>query len=178
MKKRISSILIIGAIICFLAALIVPNLTSKKAGTQRVEPAAATVEEPPFTKHGTLTFWVGTSDSARATVDIEIVEDDFHRSRGLMYRRSMEEKQAMLFIFQEVKPLSFWMKNTYIPLDLTYLDAAQKVVRIHRNTTPLQEKNYLSEVPAQYCVETNAWFTHTYGIMNGDSISWERIAPS
>lgn len=177
MKKKIRSVLLVGAILCFLAALIVPNLLPDKQGYQSIE-SSGSIEAPPFTKHGTLTFWVGNSDSARATVDIEIVEDDFHRSRGLMHRRTMEEMQGMLFIFQTPQPLSFWMKNTYLALDMVYASPGQRVVKIHQNTTPLQEKHYLSEVPGQYCVELNAYFTQQYGIVNGDSISWDRLAPS
>ena len=177
MKKRIRSILLIGAIICFLAALIVPNLTGQQGGYQGIS-ASGKIEEPPFTKHGTLTFWVSNTDSARATFDIEIAQDNYHRSMGLMHRRSMSPEQGMLFVFDTPQPLSFWMKNTHIPLDMVFVSSDLRVVNFHQNTTPLVEQHYKSTALAQYCIELNAWTTRTYNIQPSDSVSWERSAPA
>ena len=179
MKKRIQTIFLIGALLCFLAAMIVPSfMPNKNSGYQGVD-SSGEVVEPPFSKHGTLTFWKNGTDSALANIDIEIVEDTYHRSLGLMHRRSMEANQGMLFIFDAQDQLSFWMKNTYIPLDMVYLNAQGHIVKICENTAPLRDEHYLSEWPALFCVEVNAFFCREHGIEAGDSMTFERLqAPS
>ena len=178
MKKRIQTIFLIGAMLCFLAAMIVPSFMPDRNGYQGVS-SSGQVVEPPFTKHGTLTFWQAGTDSARATIDIEIVEDTYHRTMGLMHRRQMDENRGMLFIFDMTDMLSFWMKNTHIPLDMAFVNSSMKIVNIHENTEPLREENYKSTAPSLYCVEVNAFFCREHGIQPGDSISFDRIqAPS
>lgn len=172
MNKKLRSILIIGALLCFVAAFVLPDFLSMNSGTNSVEPSG-TVAEPPFTKHGTLSFL--HSDSTATTIDIEIVEDDFHRSRGLMYRRNMDENRGMLFVFESERPLSFWMKNTHIPLDMVFVDEEMRIVNIHENTEPLQEIHYRSTAPARYCIEVNAFFCQTHGIKAGDVVAFERL---
>lgn len=130
--------------------------------------------EPKFIKEGTLAF--GSKDSTGAfspkiNIDIEVAADMIETSRGLMYRRSMDEKQGMLFIFDETEPKSFWMKNTYISLDIIYTDGQGKIVTIQPNTTPLSEAQVPSYVPAQFVVEVNAGFCERHGVVEGDWIS-------
>ena len=174
MKKRIQTIFLIGAMLCFLAAMIVPSFMPKDKGYQAVD-SSGKVVEPPFRHHGTLNFSQAGTDSTLATIDIEIVEDTYYRTMGLMHRRSMDANRGMLFIFDHPDILSFWMKNTYIPLDLVYVNSAYQVVKICENTTPLTEEHYLSERPALYCVEVNAFFCREHGIQEGDLMQFERL---
>lgn len=130
--------------------------------------------EPQFIKEGTLTF--GSKDSTgtfsgKLTIDIEVAASDFETTRGLMYRRSMDEMQGMLFIFDEMEEKGFWMKNTYIPLDIIYTDDQGKIVTIQGNTTPFSEEIVPSYVPAQFVVEVNAGFCQRHGVVEGDWIS-------
>jgi hypothetical protein len=78
----------------------------------------------------------------------------------------------MLFINSEEEMQSFWMKNTYIPLDMIFVNANKEIVTIHVNTTPLKEWNYTSTKPALYVVEVNAGFTNRHGIGTGDKIDF------
>jgi hypothetical protein len=88
-----------------------------------------------------------------------------------MNRQTLCEKCGMLFIFDEQKPLSFWMKNTKIPLDIVFMDKDGKIVQIHQNTTPYQTTPvYNSVSPSQYVLETNAFYTKNNNISTGDII--------
>ena len=116
-----------------------------------------------FTKEGELVFY--QSDSSKIVrIDIEIADDDAQREKGLMFRRHLDENHGMLFIFAGEEPRSFWMKNTWIPLDIIYLNGNKRVVKIWENTTPLSEISIPSEKPAQYVLEVNAGFCARYGI--------------
>lgn len=73
------------------------------------------------------------------TVGVEIADDEAERARGLMYRRDLADGRGMLFIYDHPRAVSFWMRNTFIPLDLVFLDQAGVVRHIHRNAVPLDE---------------------------------------
>jgi uncharacterized protein len=126
--------------------------------------------EPEFLKEGELVF-LGKNDGERITkIDIEIADNPYEWERGLMYRHSMPEAAGMLFIFQGSKLLSFWMRNTYIPLDIIFVDGSMRIVTIHKNTRPLSEKPLFSNVAVKYAVEVNTGFCDRYGIEKGDYI--------
>ncbi len=90
---------------------------------------------------------------------VEIVQNDEERMRGLMYREQLPEDEGMLFVFEEARIQSFWMRNTFIPLDIAFIDAGGKIIDIQR-MEPLDEtKSYLSPAPVPYVLEVNAgWF--------------------
>ena len=73
---------------------------------------------PPFQKEGELTFFDKDSRDPIKKIDIEIADDQASITQGLMYRREMADSLGMLFIFNQMEPRSFWMKNTYISLEL------------------------------------------------------------
>lgn len=72
--------------------------------------------------------------------DVEIAVTRDQQSRGLMFRRSMDPRQGMLFIYNEPQYVSMWMRNTYIPLDMVFIRADGKVHRIEASTEPLSER--------------------------------------
>ena len=69
-------------------------------------------------------------------VEIEIADNEYERQTGLMYREAMEEDHGMLFIYDNEAPRSFYMKNTYIPLDLIFYDKDTMVVSFKENAVP------------------------------------------
>lgn len=90
--------------------------------------------------------------------NVEIAETPEERSRGLMYRESLDEGSGMLFIFDQEKRHSFWMKNTLIPLDIIWLDKNTKVVYIKKNAQPCKKdpcQKYRPSQKAMYVLEVN-----------------------
>ena len=126
-----------------------------------------------FKKDGVLTFSDSTGKTI-AKIDIQIANTDFDRQLGLMFRKSMSENQGMLFIFPQESNQSFWMRNTYISLDMIFVNAERRIIKIHKNTKILSDKSYQSSGPAKYVIEVDAGFSNRFNIKVGDSVSWIR----
>lgn len=135
--------------------------------------ATKTTKEPQFVKEGELVFLDDTGQDTLQAIDIEVAEGREEQSQGLMYRSSMDENQGMLFVYPEERPLSFYMKNTKISLDIIYADGDKKIVTIHQGVAPYSEKTLPSSEDAQYVVEVNAGFTARHSIKEGDLITYE-----
>jgi uncharacterized protein len=121
----------------------------------------------------------GTSDLPTMTIDasggkevevrVEIADGPFEQQRGLMYRTSLGGDRGMLFVFQREQPLSFWMKNTRIPLSIAYIDSKGRITDI-LDMKPLDDKppHYVSSEPVQYALEVNQGFFDEHGVKVGD----------
>jgi len=101
---------------------------------------------------------------------VEIADDEPERQRGLMFRESLARDRGMLFQFEESGPRSFWMRNTYIPLDIIYIAPDGKIVSIARNTTPFSEVPIPSEGPANGVLEINGGQAAELGVEPGDTV--------
>lgn len=131
----------------------------------------------PFKKEGTLKLVRSTNDSLITTLDIEIAEGDYETATGLMYRNSMEDHQAMLFIFERESPLSFYMKNTQFPLDIIYLNEALQIVEVYRDAKPFDPTPLPSRKPAKYVLEVNAGLVAQWKLLPIDRAEFTRINP-
>ena len=129
-----------------------------------------------FRKDGELTFVDSVSGQPKAKIDIQIADNDFDRELGLMFRKHMDENRGMLFIFPQEDTQNFWMRNTFIPLDMIFVNAKKDIVTIQHATQTLSDQSYSSSAPAQYVIEVNLDFTDKYHIKVGDKISWIRTA--
>lgn len=127
---------------------------------------------PQFIKEGELQFLAAEKDSVIRAIDIEIADTPDTRTQGLMWRRSMEDKQGMLFIMEENELQSFWMLNTYISLDIIYVNENKEIVSIQANTIPQSIQAVPSGEAAKYVVEVNAGFCEQVGLQVGDRIQW------
>lgn len=125
-----------------------------------------------FHKEGELTFIDGASGDSIVTIDIEKAVTPEEQEIGLMYRREMNLKQGMLFVGKREEEKGFWMKNTYIALDIIYVNAAKEIVSIGKYAKPRSTETIPSGAPAQYVVEVVAGFCDQYGIGKGDKISF------
>jgi len=94
-----------------------------------------------------------TTDKGRFVYDIEVATTPDQQARGLMWRPVLGTNKGMLFIFNQQRPLSFWMRNTLIPLDMIFLDSEGKLVSIQRNAEPQTTTPRPSEGPARFVLE-------------------------
>ncbi|MGC1516324.1 MAG: DUF192 domain-containing protein [Maribacter sp.] len=132
------------------------------------------VAEVAFTQEGTLAVFKKGTDSLKMNFNIEFAESDYETQTGLMYRKGMNEDEAMLFIFPEEAMHSFYMKNTQFPLDIIYIDKGLKVVSMQENAEPFNEEGLSSKQPVTYVLEINGGLAKTKGIQIGDSIHFSR----
>ena len=112
----------------------------------------------------------------RARFDIEIARTPSERQMGLMFRTDLPRDRAMLFVFDDEAPRSFWMRNTPTPLDIIYADGAGVIVSIARDTVPLSMRAIPSGAPARYVLEVHAGLTGLLGIRPGDALRHGAIA--
>jgi uncharacterized membrane protein (UPF0127 family) len=118
----------------------------------------------------TVTIHASSGESVR--VRVEIADDDFERARGLMYRTELAEDRGMLFIYPYEDELTFWMKNTLIPLSIAFMDSEGRIVDIQdmkpegvEQTVPdAWLPRYVSAEPAQYALEVNQGFFEERGV--------------
>ncbi len=134
--------------------------------------AAAPATEPQFVKEGELSFMTPDGKRSVFNLDIEIADLEDQRTQGLMYRKKMDEKQGMLFVFQNMEPQAFWMHNTYISLDIIYVNDKFEIVSIAKNCPVLSDKSIPSGKPAQYVVEINGGLSDKYQLQPGTRIVW------
>jgi len=107
---------------------------------------------------------------------VEAAKNPFTATKGLMFRQSLAENEAMLFVSTQEGMHSFWMKNTLIPLDIVFLDKDKKVVEIFKNAQPCQSKkcqSYRNQQPAQYVLEINAGLSEKIGLEIGSILLFE-----
>lgn len=101
---------------------------------------------------------------------VEVARNDADRAQGLMFRRSMPADRGMLFDFGKVEPVSMWMQNTYISLDMLFVRQDGTIARIAANTEPLSTRTIPSGEPILAVLELNAGTTARLGIKAGDRI--------
>lgn len=100
----------------------------------------------------------------------ELAETPEQRKIGLMHRQFLPENQGMLFIYEDEKILSFWMKNTYVSLDIIYFSSNGEWVNTAHHTTPLSLTTYSSLAPAQFVLELPAGHAEKLNIGNGSRL--------
>jgi uncharacterized protein len=160
--------LMIGLLV--VLSLTMANCQSKKTATQANNNDLTT--DVPFTKDGELRFLDGKTDKEISKIDIEVAQTPDKTQQGLMYRHSMADSLGMLFVFDVEEQQSFWMKNTYLPLDIIYINANKQIVSIAQNCKPLSEESIPSEGNAKYVVEVNAGYAAKSGLKKDDKIDF------
>jgi len=103
------------------------------------------------------------------TLRVKIADTPEQQARGLMFVKNLDKDSGMLFIFGSTQKLSFWGENTYIPLDIAFVDANGKIVKIDR-ISPMSRNSVSSGVPCKYAIESNINFFSFNGIRVGDRI--------
>ncbi|PKL79264.1 MAG: hypothetical protein CVV27_02125 [Candidatus Melainabacteria bacterium HGW-Melainabacteria-1] len=133
-----------------------------RSGEPAKTPAPTATESPSAVVLPTLKL-------GNATLSIELACTPAQQQQGLMHRRELPPNQGMLFVFEREQGLSFWMKNTYIPLSIAYLDARGRIVDI-QDMQPLDESTHPSAAPARYALEVNQGWFRRHGVAVGQEI--------
>jgi uncharacterized protein len=106
----------------------------------------------------------------KTSLRVEVADTLEKQERGLMFRQSMPENEGMIFVYKEPQEMSFWMRNTVIPLDIAFVGADGIILNIHQ-AKPLDESIlYRSAGAAKYVIETNQGWFSSHGIRPGDKV--------
>jgi uncharacterized membrane protein (UPF0127 family) len=111
------------------------------------------------------------SSSGVHAFTVELATNDAERERGLMYRRELPEGHGMLFDFGQAMPVSFWMHNTYIPLDMIFIRGDGHILRIAENAEPKSDKLIPSGGPIRAVLEVIGGTAHKFGIAPEDHVT-------
>jgi len=101
---------------------------------------------------------------------VEMAENDAERAKGLMFRKELPEGRGMLFDFHREQEVSFWMENTYIPLDMIFIRGDGRILRIAENTEPLSTRIISSGGPVRAVLEVIAGTARKLDIAPGDRV--------
>lgn len=108
---------------------------------------------------------------------VEFAETPAEHAKGLMYRQELAKDAGMLFDFHAEQPVSFWMQNTFIPLDMVFVGADGVVKNIHVNARPLDTTAIPSGGPVQYVLEIAGGRSKEIGLAVGDKMETGRVSP-
>jgi uncharacterized protein len=177
MKRRITAVtLMLGMLLATTA-----SAGAQSEGVSGVESPVATGPETSALPILTITNSIGEEVPVR----VEIADTDAEWQTGLMGRTTLEGDAGMLFVFDQEQTLSFWMKDTLIPLSIAYIDAEGRIVDI-QDMQPLDDipPQYVSAEPARYALEVNQGFFEERSVTVGDMVELpgqgeeESLAPS
>lgn len=122
---------------------------------------------------------LATFETASLTIDtaagpqrftIELAISQPQQAQGLMYRKSLASDAGMLFVFPSTQTATFWMKNTYIPLDMLFIAGDGRIADFHERAVPLSERNIVSKLPVRAVLELNGGTVARLGIKVGDVV--------
>ena len=148
-------------------SIVVPGTTTESTTTSNTTPST-TAKTPPPNESDTIT--INASSGERVEVKAEIADDPAKRQKGLMERTALAENAGMLFVFNREQQLSFFMRNTLIPLSIAYIDGGGRIVDI-QDMQPLDETPHPSAEPAKYALEVNQGFFNEHGVEVGNKVS-------
>jgi uncharacterized membrane protein (UPF0127 family) len=107
----------------------------------------------------------------------EVVDTEASRAQGLMHRDAMPRFSGMLFVYPQPGPVAFWMRNTRIPLDMLFFDAAGRLTRIHENAVPFDETAIPGGNDVLFVLEINGGMARELGIELGAELRHPAVDP-
>ena len=113
---------------------------------------------------------IETADGVQHAFRAYLASTNEQRARGLMFFRQLPEDVGMLFLYPQPRVISMWMKNTFIPLDMLFLDARGVIINIAEQTVPHSLESIRSEGPALAVLEVNGGTARRLGIKPGDRL--------
>jgi len=118
---------------------------------------------------GTIIFYEG-KNKMLCSFKVEFAITEYEQTMGLMFRKFMDKNRGMLFIHKDNDIRHYWMKNTYIPLDMIFIDSNYTVVDIYKDARPLDETTISSKIKARYVLEINSGEADNCGIKRGTKV--------
>ncbi len=159
MFRRVSALRVLAAA---LTALIMAGCVSAPASARHATSASRVHVEP---------LEIVDAKGKVSHFSVEFVDTEATRNRGLMFRKSLAPSAGMLFDFKETEyNVSFWMKNTLIPLDLLFIDKDGRIINVHREAIPLDETPIPAGGPIRGVLEIPGGRAQELGIMPGDKV--------
>jgi uncharacterized membrane protein (UPF0127 family) len=116
-----------------------------------------------------------TSSGEKVSVRAELASTPETRARGLMFRKNLAQGEGMLFLFPEEEILTFWMKNTLIPLDVIFISSKMVVVGTIEKTVPLSTNPLSISAPAKFVLEVVGGFAQKKGIAVGARVEFKGV---
>ena len=111
-----------------------------------------------------------TGEGKTIVLQVETAVTDKERARGLMYRRTMDDDAGMIFDFEAEQPVSMWMRNTYVSLDMIFIHDDGRIGQIAENTTPLSDTIISSKADVRFVLEIKGGRSRQLGIEPGDRV--------
>jgi uncharacterized membrane protein (UPF0127 family) len=112
------------------------------------------------------------------TFAVEVVREEKDRSRGLMFRHELAEDHGMLFDYDPPQQIAFWMKNTFLSLDIIFIGADGRILNIAQKTTPLSLEHLPAAGKARGVLEINGGLSEKFGIKPGDRVRHRLFDPA
>lgn len=109
-------------------------------------------------------------------INAEVAHTMDTRTQGLMFRKTLPGNEGMLFVFTEEERHCMWMRNTYVPLSVAFIDAGGKIVSIH-DMEPLTENSHCAAAPSRFALEMSKGWFKSRGIAAGASLRGLEKAP-
>jgi uncharacterized membrane protein (UPF0127 family) len=126
------------------------------------------------TSFKTAELSITTADGAVIPLSVEIAATEEERRQGLMFRTELEDGKGMIFLFEKDRILSFWMKDTLIPLSIAFLSSEGRITEI-RDMEPRSLATVMSERSCRYALEApQGWFARA-GVGVGDRVAVEHL---
>jgi uncharacterized protein len=113
-----------------------------------------------------------TGSGQEAVVEVELARTAEQHRLGLMYRKEMAQDRGMLFIMPYAENQRFWMKNTFIPLDMIFIGNDLKVVGVVENAMPETTSTYEVGRPSRYVLEVNAGYCAKHQVREGQAVKF------
>ncbi len=101
---------------------------------------------------------------------VETAQTEEEKRRGLMFRKTLDERKGMIFNMNTTRSTAMWMKNTFIPLDIIFIGEDNRIAKIYENARPHSEKLMVSSAPTRAVLELKAGMVKKFGIRIDDKI--------
>ncbi len=164
-----------AVLVALAVAVSLASGACKNAGQR--QPSVTAVDGPAGEPHAAPAFVLVDVDSHRVAFRVELARTPAEQERGLMYRKHLAPEAGMLFLFERPSALTFWMKNTLIPLDMIFIAPDHRIVGIVHDAEPLTLTSRRVDAPSQYVLEIGGGVAAERGLHAGQRVEFRGVGP-